>query len=76
VFALNRRCWTGVTCYGLLFSTRIRAHAVSGISEVHLRTTIEWCYGGQPSRGLPTVAHALVGKRERRLERATGIELS
>jgi hypothetical protein len=29
---------------------------------------------GQPSRGLPTVAHALVDKRERRLERATGIE--
>jgi hypothetical protein len=24
-------------------------------------------YGGQPSRGLPTVAHALLGKRERRL---------
>jgi hypothetical protein len=24
-------------------------------------------YGGQPSRGLPTVAHAVVGKRERRL---------
>ena len=24
-------------------------------------------YGGQPSRGLPTVAHALLGKRERRM---------
>ena len=29
-------------------------------------------YGGQPSRGLPTVAHALVGKRERRLVDQTG----
>src|SRR6266568_4027783 len=31
-------------------------------------------YGGQPSRGLPTVAHAHVGKRERRLVDLTGIE--
>ena len=31
---------------------------------VHLRPS---GYGGQPSRGLPTVAHAVVGKRERRL---------
>jgi hypothetical protein len=31
--------------------------------EVRLRQG----YGGQPSRGLPTVAHADVGKRERRL---------
>src|SRR5688500_11348657 len=31
-------------------------------------------YGGQPSRGLPTEAHARVGKRERRLERETGFE--
>src|SRR5688572_32189176 len=31
-------------------------------------------FGGQPSRGLPTVAHAFVGKRERRLERETGFE--
>ena len=31
-------------------------------------------FGGQPSPGLPTVAHACVGRRERRLERETGIE--
>jgi hypothetical protein len=31
-------------------------------------------YGGQPSPGLPTVAHARLGKRERRLERETGFE--
>src|SRR5687768_15458319 len=31
-------------------------------------------YSGQPSYGLPTVAHANVGKRERRLERETGFE--
>jgi integrase len=31
-------------------------------------------YGGQPSRGLPTVAHAHVGKRERRLVRKRGFE--
>ena len=31
-------------------------------------------YGGQPSGGLPTVAHALVGKRERRLVDQTGVE--
>src|SRR5688500_1642255 len=39
--------------------------------SVHLRPS---GYGGQPSRGLPTVAHALVGKRERRLVGAGGIE--
>jgi hypothetical protein len=39
------------------------------------RTSAFACgFGGQPSRGLPSVAHAVVGKRERRLERATGIE--
>ena len=32
-------------------------------SEVRLRQG----YGGQPPRGLPTFAHACVGKRERRL---------
>src|SRR5688500_4133712 len=32
---------------------------------VHLRPSR---FGGQPSPGLPTAAHALVGKRERRLE--------
>jgi hypothetical protein len=31
-------------------------------------------YGGQPSRGLPTVAHAHVGKRERRLEAPPGLK--
>jgi hypothetical protein len=31
-------------------------------------------YGGHPSRGLPTVAHALVGKRERRLVSPAGTE--
>ncbi len=31
-------------------------------------------YGGQPSRGLPAVAHAYVGKRERRLVSRVGIE--
>jgi hypothetical protein len=31
-------------------------------------------YGGQPSPGLPTVAHAPVGKRERRLVENTGLE--
>ena len=39
-------------------------------SEVRLRQG----YGGQHSRGLPTVAHACVGKRERRLVSRTGIE--
>ena len=39
--------------------------------DVHLRPS---GYGGQPSRGLPTVAHATVAKRERRLERETGLE--
>jgi hypothetical protein len=41
-----------------------------GLPSVHLRgskTHAERRYGGQPSLGLPTVAHALVGKRERRL---------
>src|SRR4051812_18358170 len=38
---------------------------------VHLRTV---CYGGQPSRGLPTVAHAPVKQRERRLEAPPGFE--
>ena len=32
-------------------------------------------YGGQPSRGLPTVAHAYVGKRERRLVDGRRLEL-
>lgn len=32
-----------------------------------LRTNAERRFGGQPSRGSPTVAHAPVGKRERRL---------
>ncbi len=41
-----------------------------GVS-VHLRPS---GYGGQPSRGLPTVARADVGKRERRLVDLTGIE--
>ena len=41
------------------------------LSEVHLRASR---YGGQPPRGLPTGAHALVGKRERRLVDQTGIE--
>ena len=36
--------------------------------SVHLRPS---GYDGQPSRGLPTVAHALVGKRERRLVNET-----
>ena len=36
----------------------------SQLVDVHLRATR---YGGQPSRGLPTVAHAIRGKRERRL---------
>ena len=31
-------------------------------------------FGAQPSHGLPTVAHAIVGTRERRLERETGFE--
>ena len=31
-------------------------------------------YGGQPARGLPTVAHAVFDKRERRLVDQTGIE--
>jgi hypothetical protein len=30
-------------------------------------------YGGQRSRGLPTVAHGFVGKRERRLVEAPGV---
>src|SRR3954453_7100033 len=38
---------------------------------VHLRTV---CYGGQPSRGLPTVAHAPVKQRERRVEAPPGFE--
>jgi len=33
-----------------------------------------WRFDGQPSRGLPTVAHARVGKRERRLEAPPGFE--
>ena len=41
----------------------------TSIGEVHLRATR---YGGQPSRGLPTVAHADVGRRERRLVAQTG----
>jgi hypothetical protein len=39
---------------------------------VHLRAPR---YSGQPSHGLPTVAHALVGKRERKLAEAERIEL-
>ena len=31
-------------------------------------------FGAQPSLGLPTVAHARVGKRERRLVENTGLE--
>jgi hypothetical protein len=38
---------------------------------VHLRAPR---YGGQPSRGLPTVAHALVRRRERRLAVRQGFE--
>ena len=40
-------------------------------SCVHLRAPR---YGGQPSRGLPTVARASVGKRERRLAERVGFE--
>src|SRR6476620_2870511 len=32
-------------------------------------------YGGHPSRGLPSVAHALHARRERRMEPMTRIEL-
>jgi hypothetical protein len=42
-----------------------------GLPSVHLRASR---YGGQPSRGLPTVAHALVGERERRVVDQTGVE--
>src|SRR6187200_1922882 len=42
----------------------VRRATRSLLGEVHLRAPR---YGGQPSRGLPTVAHANVGKRERRL---------
>src|SRR2546426_5511564 len=52
-------------------STEDPPRALTG-REVHLRAWRR--FGGQPSRGLPTVAHARVGKRERRLERETGFE--
>src|SRR6185436_20409728 len=43
---------------------------------VHLRShAIHASFGGQPSPGLPTVAHAPLGRRERRLEPMTRIEL-
>ena len=44
---------------------------VSQRVEVHLRARR---FGGQPSRGLPTVAHALFSKRERRLAEGEGFE--
>ena len=49
-----------------------KARKACGLWGVHLRASR---YGGrQPSRGLPAVAHALVGKRERRLAEREGFE--
>ena len=45
----------------------------AGSGEVHLRALR---HGGQPSSGLPTVAHAGFGKRERRLEAGYRSDLS
>src|SRR5947207_1246649 len=42
--------------------------------ERRLAVRLRQGYGGQPSRGLPTVAHGLVGKCERRLVRKRGFE--
>jgi hypothetical protein len=53
--------------------TNVRASRVAGswTRAVHLRATR---YGGQPLHGLPTVAHALVGKRERMVAEREGFE--